>query len=287
MKISKLILVFSFLFLFAGTANSQKRNGSDPFFFIQVADPQFGFFEDNKGFAKETELYEKAVAAINKLAPDFVVLTGDLVHNRKDPAQIAEFKRITNKINSKIPVYFTPGNHDIGNTPAQADIDTFISEYGSDKFSFTHKKSAFIGLNSCIIKANTPDLEHVQFDWLKNELSKYKEAKHIVLFCHHPFFVKTFDEEEFYFNIPPEKRTRYLALFLENKVDALIAGHLHENAIAKYKNLEVITTSAVGKPLGEAPSGIRVVKVYPDRIESKYYSLDEIPDSRPVLDSSF
>ena len=51
------------------------------------------------------------------------------------------------------------------------------------------------------------------------------------------------------------------------------------NGFAKYGDMEMVTTSAVGKPLAKAPSGIRVVKVYPDRIESVYYSLDEIPET--------
>ena len=41
---------------------SQKKNSSDSFFIIQVTDPQFGMYESDKGFTKETELYEKAVA---------------------------------------------------------------------------------------------------------------------------------------------------------------------------------------------------------------------------------
>jgi hypothetical protein len=43
--------------------------------------------------------------------------------------------------------------------------------------------------------------------------------------------------------------------------------------------MEMVTTSAVGKPLAKAPSGIRIVKVYSDRIESVYYGLDEIPET--------
>jgi hypothetical protein len=41
---------------------------------------------------------------------------------------------------------------------------------------------------------------------------------------------------------------------------------------------KLITTSASEKPLAKAPSGIRIVKVYTDRIESSYYGLDEIPE---------
>ena len=89
--------------------------------------------------------------------------------------------------------------------------------------------------------------------------------------------MKAFDEPETYFNIPVETRNRYLALFKENNVDAVFAGHLHDNSSAKYGNMQMIITSAVGKPLGKAPSGIRIVKVYPDRVESIYYGLDEIP----------
>jgi len=51
------------------------------------------------------------------------------------------------------------------------------------------------------------------------------------------------------------------------------------NGFAKYGDMEMVTTSAVGKPLAKAPSGIRIVKVYSDRIESVYYGLDEIPET--------
>jgi 3',5'-cyclic AMP phosphodiesterase CpdA len=277
MKTRKLIIAFFLLCLLTGISNGQKKNSPAPFFFIQLTDPQFGMFESNNGFVKETDLYEKAVKAINRLDPDFVVITGDLVNSKDDKTQIAEFKRITAKINSSIPVYYSPGNHDIGQQPTQPDIDTFISNYGHDRFSFKHKKTLFIGMNSCIIKANTPNLEKIQSDWLTKELSKGKRQKHIILFCHYPFFINTSDEPETYSNIAVETRNRYLSVFKENNVDAVFAGHLHNNVSAKHGDMDMITTSAVGKPLAKAPSGIRIVKVYSDRIESIYYGLDEIP----------
>jgi 3',5'-cyclic AMP phosphodiesterase CpdA len=247
-----------------------------PFFFIQVTDPQFGFIEDNKSFEKETQLYERAVAEINRLNPDFVVITGDLVNNSGDKNQVQEFKRITGMIKPSIPVYYTPGNHDIGQAPQQKDIDEFIMNYGHDRFSFIHKKSLFIGLNSCLIKSETLLLEESQFRWLSGELAKNKGAKHKIIFCHYPFFISQPDEPDQYFNIPSGIRKKYLTLFSENNVDAIFAGHLHNNAYGKAGKMEMITTSAVGKPLAKAPSGLRIIKVYPDRIENQYYSLEEI-----------
>jgi len=257
---------------------SQKKSSSAPFTIIQVTDPQFGMYEADKGFSKETELYEKAVEAINKLNPDFVVLTGDLVNNKDNRTQIAEFKRITAKIKKEIPVYYSPGNHDIGQPTSQKDIDTFISDYGHDRFSFKHKKSLIIGINSCLIKSNTPVLEETQFEWLKKELNKGKKTKNIILFTHYPFFINSFDEADQYFNIAVETRNKYLNLFKEYRVDAVFAGHLHNNGSGKFGDMQMITTSAVGKPLGKAESGIRVIKVYPDRVESVYYTLNEIPE---------
>jgi serine/threonine-protein phosphatase CPPED1 len=276
--IRKLAIVLLLLSNLSFSANSQKRNSSDPYFIIQVTDPQFGMYESNKGFTKETELYEKAVSAINSLNPDFVVITGDLTNKQGDPAQISEFKRITAKINKEIPVWYSPGNHDIGQPTSQKDIDTFAADYGNDRFSFKHKKSVFIGINSCIIKSNDPVLEKLQNEWLKKELSKTKKAKQIIIFTHYPFFINAFDEPETYSNIAVETRNRYLSLFKEYGVDAVFAGHLHNNASAKSGDMQMVTTSAVGKPLGKDKSGIRIIKVYPDRVESVFYALEEIPE---------
>jgi 3',5'-cyclic AMP phosphodiesterase CpdA len=276
MKLLKLIFVSTILILTHVTSEAQENK---PWFFIQLTDTQFGMFDANKSFAKETELYEKTVAGINRLKPDFVVITGDLVNDQNNRSQVAEFKRISANVSNDIPVYYIPGNHDIGQSPTQKEIDQFISDYGADRFSFTHKNSSIIGLNSCLIKSNTPVLEDIQITWLKDELFKGKDSEHIIIFTHYPFFIKTFDEAETYSNIAVETRLKYLRIFKENNVDIVFAGHLHNNASAKYGDIDMITTSAAGKPLGNDPSGIRIVKVYSNIIESEFCSLDEIPES--------
>ena len=89
---------------------------AEPFFFIQLSDPQFGMFTNNKDFVQETANFEFAVASINRLKPAFVVITGDLVNKPGDRAQIAEFHRIAAKVDPKIRVYNVVGNHDISNS---------------------------------------------------------------------------------------------------------------------------------------------------------------------------
>ena len=279
MKSNKLFVTLILLFLSTGILIAQKKGHNNPYFFIQITDPQFGMFENNNGFEKETVLYKKAVKAVNRLNPDFVVITGDLVNNLKDTLQIAEFNRITKEINSKIPVYLIPGNHDIGNVPDSQSVNSYIKNYGYDSFSFKHKGARFIGFNSSFIKNNTPRFNQKQYEWIKKILEENKKASHIILFCHYPFFNKAFDEPETYSNIGYEDRKKYLNLFAANKVDAIFSGHLHNNASTSFGKIQLIASSAVGKPLGNAPSGLRIVRVYNDSIESNYYGLDEIPDS--------
>lgn len=278
MKLHKLSIPLLLIFLLTGLSDCQNKNSDKSFFFIQLTDPQFGMFENNKEFTKETELFEKAVIEINRLEPDFVVITGDLVNDPEDELQISEFKRITSKIHSKIPVYLTPGNHDIGMIPDSMNIHRYINNYGYDKFSFVHKGFKFIGFNSSLIKCNTPVFEQRQYDWLSKELIKGKDVTHTILFCHYPFFIKDFNEPENYSNIEMPDREKYLNLFEANKADAVFSGHLHDNAYSKYGGMELITTSPIGMPHGTVSSGMRIIKIKNGSvIEHNFYELGKIP----------
>jgi 3',5'-cyclic AMP phosphodiesterase CpdA len=266
------------ILILAGTVFAQKKTQNFPWFFIQLTDPQFGMFESNAGFEKETVLYEKAVEKINKLNPDFVVITGDFVNDQNSALQINEFKRITAKIKPAIKVYYSPGNHDIGQVPTIESLEKYKKNYGCDRFSFKHKGSAFIGFNTGLIKAKLEEPEQEQYNWLTKKLRKSRNAQHILLFTHYPFFNKTVDEPEAYSNIGPEYRLKYLELFEENGVDAVFSGHHHNNGLANNENVQLVTTSSLGKPLGETLSGFRIVKVYNDRIEHEFFGLDELPE---------
>lgn len=277
--IQKSLTCLFLILLVAGFALAQNKTQEKPWFFIQLTDPQFGMFDNDKDFEKETVLYEKAVAGINRLNPDFVVITGDFVNDRNSVAQIKEFKRITAKIKSSIPVYYSPGNHDIGQVPDKESLKKYKTNYGKDRFWFEHKGSWFIGFNSVLIKAKLEKPEQEQYRWLKRKLKQSKNARQIILFTHYPFFNKTADEPTSYSNIDKDCREKYLRLFGDNRVAAVFSGHYHNNSLSSYGNVQLVTTSALGKPLGNAPSGFRVVKVYSDRIENTYFGLEELPDS--------
>ncbi len=259
---------------------------ADPFFFIQISDPQFGMFTENTNFVQETANYEFAVATINRLKPAFVVVTGDLVHRPGDPEQIAEYRRITAKVDAAIPVYNVAGNHDVGNVPTPESLASYRKIFGPDRYSFQQGDFWGVVMNSCLLHAptNTMDELAAQESWLRAELQRARtsKARHIAVFQHHPWFLKSAAETNEYFNVPLERRTNYLALFREFGVTHLFCGHYHRNAIARDGGLEVVTTGPVGKPLGKDGSGLRVVYVRAEGLSHEYFEFDRIPNAVSV-----
>ena len=263
-------------------AFAQTARAAEPFFFIQLTDPQFGMFTENTNFTQETVNFEFAAATVNRLKPAFVIITGDLVHKPGDPEQIAEYRRIAGKIDPSIPVYEVAGNHDVENVPTPESIAAYTNRFGPDYYTFRHGGFVGIVLNSSLIHSPQKALEQleVQERWLVAELEKARgeRAKHIVVFQHHPWCLSSARETNQYFNIPLERRTRYFALFHKYGVNYAFCGHYHRNALARDGALEIVTTGPVGKPLGKDESGIRVAIVREDRIEHRYYQFGEIPN---------
>lgn len=249
---------------------------SAPFFFLQLSDPQFGFIDNNKSISAETEAMNKAVTAINQLKPPFVVITGDFVNNSKSKEQIAAYKSMIAQIDSSVKVYMIPGNHDIGKV-SRASIDNYKKNYGETHFSFRYGDCTFIGIDSNIIKEEDKEREEVQFKWLEQELQKTKDARFKFVFTHCSVFLKRMDEPVNYSNFSLPMREKYVRLFQKYGVNAIFAGHLHNNAYGKVGNMEMITIGPVGKVLGIGYQGMNLVKVYPDRFISEFIALNQFP----------
>ncbi len=277
------------------------------FFFIQMADPQFGMFaslsgmEESRilelrqrrgwkirpspkitGFADETALYEKAIAAVNRLNPAFSVVCGDMAQDYDQPDQLAELRRITGGLKSCIPIYWAPGNWDVGNRPTPESLARYRGDYGRDYYSFEYENTCSIVLNSSLgfDDSLVPGEWARQVEFLRTSLqeARAKGRSHIVIFLHHPLYAERPDEEDSWAAVARDKRQVLLDLFVEYGVSAVFAGHWHRCHSADYQGVQMVTTGAVGYPLGDDPSGLRIVKVFPDRIEHQYYGLDALPE---------
>lgn len=253
--------------------------GPPPLFFIQASDPQFGMYAKDANFTQETANFEFFIASVNRLKPQFVVITGDLTNKPADPDQIAEFHRIAAKLDPAIKLYNVPGNHDVQNDPTAESLAAYRKNWGPDYYTFDCADMRGIVLNSSLIQApNNVRREAAKQElWLKEQLAKTKsDGKRIVVFQHIPFFLQSADEPDQYFNIPKQHRGRLLSLFHEYGVHYIFAGHYHRNAGGRDGDLKMVVTAAVGMPIGPDPSGFRIVAL--DSLQHPYISLGTIPN---------
>lgn len=257
-----------------------EKKGNRPFFFIHMSDPQFGMFPVNGNIYRETQLFKKAIAHANRLAPAFVLNTGDMINEPGDEKQLAEALSTTRKLDKRIPLYTIPGNHDVTDAPTEQTLSWYRKRIGKDWYSFDYGVWHFIGLNSCIIAHGeyVPQDAEKQWDWLNHDLERNVSTNnsHVIVFMHHPLFLNDPEEADDYFNIPRKMRRVYLNLFRKYGIKMVFAGHLHQNNLTTDSRLELVTTGPVGMPLGEESSGFRIVKVYAKRIEHKYLALEDV-----------
>ncbi len=264
-----------------------EQSWQGPYFFLQLADTQYGMFTGNTGFEKEAALVQQAVEHINRLRPRFVIVCGDLTnatpqHARYD-AQVLQYKQDFSAIDEDIPLVCVCGNHDIGNRPTPKSIASYKQNFGDDYFAFWVGGVCNVVLNSSVLKdpSGAPGILNAQHEWLDLQLAvaQKAEAKHILVFQHHPLFLTQPDEVDQYFNIPLVRRTPLVKKLQQADVRAVFAGHYHRNSQGQAGAMEMITTGPVGRPLGKDASGFRIVTVHEDHIGHQYYGLDDVPQA--------
>jgi len=271
-----LLLTVFICFIIPGFGQDQ------PFYFVMLTDPQFGMYESDKGFSRETANYEFAIATVNRLKPAFVIILGDLVNKTGDSDQIHEFQRISREIDPSVPVHYVAGNHDVGHEPTPQTLDAYRQSIGRDYYSFRAGPIYGIVLDSTLIHApQKVEAEYQeQISWLKRELETAKQSgsQHIIVFQHHPYFLNEPQEPDQFGNIALERRRTMLALLHSYNVHYVFAGHIHKNAIGRDGELEMTATGPVGMPFGDEGSGIRLAAVTATGVQHRYYNFGRMPD---------
>ena len=270
------LLALVFVFIIPGIGQEQ------PHYFVMLADTQFGMFESNRGFSRETANYEFAAAAVNRLKPAFAIVLGDLVNREGDAEQIREFLRISKNIDPSIPLYYVAGNHDVGAEPTPELLAAYRKNIGPDYYSFRSGPVYGIVLNSSLMMDS--DKAEVEYEkqnaWLKKELetANASGAPQIIVFQHHPLFLKDPGEPTQYSNLPLERRKLMLELFHRYNVRYVFAGHIHQNSVAKDGELEMVGTGPVGMFFGEDGSGMRLAAATAAGVQHRYYNFGKMPD---------
>ena len=245
-------------------------------------------------FREETRRFEAAVAMAGAERPRFVVVCGDMVNAAGDPAQVAEVKRIAAALPQGVPLRYVPGNHDAcpdNEVPDPASLARYRADFGPDYYAFREDAAHFVVLNACLLQhpERAPEDFDRQMAWLEETLRDAARAgaSHIVAFTHQPLFMVDPEEpdEDYpwapsppgrpagYWTVPRARRMPVIELFRRHGVQATFCGHWHRNHEARDGDMVEVLTSSVGYPLGDDPSGIRVVRLTGAGVEHEFRPL--------------
>jgi serine/threonine-protein phosphatase CPPED1 len=304
-------------------------SNSSTFSFVVCADTQFGMFSENKEWETEMEYSRIAIQYINALRPRplFCCVCGDLcdmeatlwtnqrhVFSKEQCDQIQEqqrkdFQATWSALHEDIALVCVCGNHDLGNRPTRASIESFQEYFGDDYLSFWSTKQSYnVVVNSTLFSNPTgaPDLYKQQVQWLEERLqyAQSQQATSIFVFGHHPWFLYRETEDadsmtgvspykhgripDSYFHIPKEQRMPVMDMFQKYHVTAAFSGHFHQNLVSEASfGMKMIVTSSLsdvlestGKPDGFVEPntrGIRIVHVN-DEDGSFHHSFVSLPE---------
>lgn len=232
---------------------------------------------------------------IARLAPDFLLITGDIVSHR---SREAVFKARDALDMLGHPYYPALGNHDTYNMAARA---WFLEAYESrlptanTVYTFVHKSLRFCILDPWWVWGDgslmpTPEpkvaeqqetelrdarwaLPPEQFVWLESVLKAYPQQPTCIALHYPALPVPTRLQHPGYQHAGALENGELLMNVVSDfpQVRAMFSGHVHTNSVTTFNGVTHITTSA----LPEYPVEFREVLVYTDRMEVKTRGLSD------------
>ena len=173
-----------------------------------------------------------------------------------------------------------------GNEPTPETLKAYRARFGPDYYSFRHGRIHGIVLDTSVISA--PGKVQADADaqeaWLKAELARAgaSNARHVVIFQHHSWFIEKPDEPSQYFNVPIEARRRYLDLLKSSGVRYVFARALPPERVRTRRHTRDDYQRASRPSAWRRPFGLRIVTVKDDVLEHAYYGMGLIPNKFPI-----
>ncbi len=261
----------------------ETRDESGPLVFAQLSDIHYApdpeafshaFADREMAFLPQGTL-DGLVSEIHPLAPDFVILTGDIVANANkaagedldlvkswytamDAGFVARFS---------VPVYETIGNHDVV-LNATVGKGLYEEHFGPTYYSFNMKGTHCVILDLHLLAetSQTYAISKTELDWLRQDIAFAGSSAPILVFCHEPSpdWANT-----------PENKTLWDLLSSSN-ITALLTGHWHTNFVLQEEPFYELTSGAVCGSWWEGPNpdgtgfGYRVYEMSRGRLESTW-----------------
>ena len=217
--------------------------------------------------ANFTSHFEKAIEQVNAADVDFVLIAGDLTQSGK-PDEFSLFRAEITKFH--VPVWYVPGNHDIGNKFSLSGKDehvtlsrmeTYEKQMGPSWFTANCAGVHIICINSSNLGSGFEE-EKQMWKFLEKELGTSNKAP-TILMMHYPLYLNDENEPSEYWNVEPTPRVRLINLLKKSNVKIVLTGHLHQPVNNSLDGILLVTTppTSFGIPAGKQPEGWLLVTI--------------------------
>ncbi len=236
----------------------------------------FAILGDKTGGGYENwPIFDRAVAEIERLRPDFVIMVGDLVQGyTDDPEQVEaqwdEFKSHIAPLT--VPFLALPGNHDVA---YRTGTKYWRENWGRTYYDFVYKGCHFVMMNTDE-RWEDDDLHfgQEQVDWAVAALESVSDARHTFVFMHKPVWSE--DNPEW----TPIRQA------LGDRPFTVFGGHWHDLKHEGEHGERYIVHSATGGGLDPSPvkelGAFHHYTVVTVEDDSVYFSVEEPGASWPV-----
>jgi len=213
---------------------------------------------------------------INEVKPDFVLVTGDLTQDGQNP----EYQRLVEWSRQiKAPVYWIPGNHDVGKNlrptaGSERSLRNYERIFGRSYLSFGYQNAYFILANSMLAVGEIQGAQKAlaaQSDWFAQQCRYAASAGFPFVFVLQHY--------------QPARDPSLMKAAQRSGASAVLFGHIHKYTAAVRNGMtEISGTSVKGiqnNKLGTP--GYAVVKVGDSQATYQFYDTAGKPVFQPVV----
>ncbi|MBR0370354.1 MAG: metallophosphoesterase [Methanobrevibacter sp.] len=211
--------------------------------------------------AFDEEVFMEAVAEINNLKPDMIILTGDLTND----GYYREFQQAVKYLDMfEAPLFAVPGNHDARNLGHQS----FEELIGENSWKLTKENDfTVIGLDSSSPDEDWGHVGKPQRMWMEHQLDQcvINDLSSIVALHHHVIPIPDTGRER---NILSDAG-EILKILTTHEVDLILCGHKHVPHVWKINETVVVNAGSLcsNKLRGKIGNSYNVYIIDEDTIE--------------------
>ena len=227
----------------------------------------------------DADLMEAAINEIAQLAPDLVVMAGDLTSEGYAP-QFRQAKRYLDRLDG-LEMVVIPGNHDLMNVGFLHFRDAFGKSDRVMRIPFTtsegqpQRYATVVAVNSSKPDLADGEIGHIRYDWIRQSY-EWPDDYRVFVLHHHLVSVPGTGRER---NIVWDAGD-VLALLTELKVDLVLSGHKHVPNVWQFGEMLLVNsgTCSSHRVRGYTRPSYNVIEISDERVRitQKYPGLGEI-----------